>query len=192
MPNLATQHALIKTKPKSVMTSDSVGCFLDIGGLVSQREFGVFGKTPDVPQFLVTFHPCTQKSFLYSCPSCPCLEFCRSATTHANANNKKVASGTLDTRQKLKCFLKTATCCCIHLRCGCISVFQIAIKLFKKLWVICRRSNFVGYFLQLVIIVASVPFNIFFAMLVVIISILIVLLMIIIPGNCISSERRGF
>ena len=91
------------------------------------------------------------------------------AIKSTNTNNKKIVSGTLDTSQKLVCFLKTATCRSIHLRRGRISSFQIAIKLFKKFWVICWSTSCVCSVIQLIITVTSVPINVFFVFVVVII-----------------------
>ena len=55
MSNLSTQHALIRTKTRSVMwpriAPTSVGRFLDIGGRDSEREVRGFGKIPSVPRF---------------------------------------------------------------------------------------------------------------------------------------------
>ena len=78
------------------------------------------------------------------------------AIKSTNANNRTIASGTLDTSQKLTCFLKTATCRSIHLRCGRINIFEIAIKLFKKFWVICRSTSCVRSVIKLIITVTSV------------------------------------
>ena len=78
------------------------------------------------------------------------------AVKSTDTNSRKIACGTLDTSQKLACFLKTATCRSIHLRCGRISVLQIAIKPFKKFWVICRSTSCVCSVIQLIITVISV------------------------------------
>ena len=57
MHNLATQHALIRTKPRSVMWSTTTrASFLSDASCTSVVEvvsvmFGVFGKTPGVPRF---------------------------------------------------------------------------------------------------------------------------------------------
>ena len=106
---------------------------------------------------------------LYSFSISGCLSQVIKST---NANNRKIASGTLDTSQKFACLLKTATCRSIHLRCGRISIFQIAIKLFKKFWVICRSTSCVRSVIQLIITVTSVPVNVFFVVVIVIIFIL--------------------
>ena len=113
------------------------------------------------------------------------------AVKSTNTYIKNIASGALDTSKKLTSFLKIATCRCKHLRCRRISVFQIAIKLLKKFWVICRSSSCVCGFIQLIITVNSVPVHIFFAVVIVIIFILNNLWIRVIPWNCIFNARSG-
>ena len=71
-----------------------------------------------VYQRLETFRLHAKKTYFSFCPSCHChetLQVCEQwmaepSRQSTNANNKKVASGTFDARQKLTCFFKTATC----------------------------------------------------------------------------------
>ena len=80
MPNLATQHALIRDEVEerdvvhSRVVPVSEGRFLDIGERDFEREVGDVCKTPSVPWFEKTVHPCTKKTCISTCPSCPCRE----------------------------------------------------------------------------------------------------------------------
>ena len=152
----------------------SVGRFLDIGGRDSERERLWFWQDAKCTQgcrlstLLRRGFPFPLALLAFATRLCKLsISGLSQVIKSTNTNNRKIASGTLDTSQKLTCFLKTATCRSIHLRCGRISVFHIAIKLFKK--VICRSTSCVCSVIQLVITVTSVPVNVFFVVVIVII-----------------------
>ena len=119
---------------------------------------------------LSAFHISEKKIFLPSYLLALATRLCRfsisgwlsQAVKSTDANIKKIASGTLDTSQKLTCFLKTATCRCIHLRCRRISVFPLAIKLIVQEVLVHLSEYQLCDFIQLIITDTNVPVNVFF------------------------------
>ena len=130
------------------------------------------------------------------CPFPPALlafapKLCRVAISGRLSQLSKAPMPTTGKEPEAHVLHENCDLLCIRLRCGRISVFYIAIKLFKKFWVICRSTNCVCCFIQLVITLTSVPINVFLTAFIVIIFMLIDVLIRVISGNCIFDARRG-